>query len=101
MTTVAAPAAGASGGISAWPGLRRAPWLAIGLVFAGLCAAGCHGPAARTGADAPQATGEPASEARDGAKPAAGTATTPFAGGVAAANPLAVNAGLEVLEAGG
>jgi gamma-glutamyltranspeptidase/glutathione hydrolase len=76
--------------------IRVAPVAAALLAALGLLVTACHGPAARSVATATAPTA-PSGQSRD----AEITDASPFAGGVAAANPLAVEAGLEVLRAGG
>ena len=76
--------------------IRVAPVAAALLAALSVVVTACHEPAARSveTATAPPA---PSGTPRDGRD----TTASPFAGGVAAANPLAVEAGLEVLHAGG
>ena len=76
--------------------IRVAPVAAVLLAALSVFATACHGPAARSAATATAPT-VPPQQAGDGKV----TGASAFAGGVAAANPLAVEAGLEVLRAGG
>src|SRR5262245_38389060 len=82
-----------------WLAARRSPWRTAPWLFAVLALAACQ---SQVGPSQTKASGEgSASAVAHGTRASQATAAANAVAGVAAANPMAVDAGLEVLRAGG